>query len=58
MADRMNATTERIDGSHVAFISRPVTVAAFIASAVANHSSAAHCRSGSSAASVNLASDS
>jgi pimeloyl-ACP methyl ester carboxylesterase len=35
MAERMGATTARIDGSHIAFVSRPVAVAAFIASAVA-----------------------
>jgi pimeloyl-ACP methyl ester carboxylesterase len=34
MAERMGATTARIDGTHVAFISRPVAVAAFITSAV------------------------
>jgi hypothetical protein len=34
MAERMGATTARIDGSHVAFISRPVAVAAFVMSAV------------------------
>jgi pimeloyl-ACP methyl ester carboxylesterase len=35
MAERMGATTETIDGSHLAFVSRPVAVAAFIMSAVA-----------------------
>ncbi len=35
MAERMGATTETIDGSHVAFASRPVAVAAFISSALA-----------------------
>lgn len=30
MAERMNATTEEIDGSHVAFIAQPEKVAAFI----------------------------
>lgn len=34
MAERMGATTERIDGSHVAFISRPVAAAAFITAAL------------------------
>ncbi len=34
MAERMGATTARIDGTHVAFISRPVAVTAFIMSAV------------------------
>ena len=35
MAERMGATTESIDASHVAFMSRPVAVAAFIAGALA-----------------------
>lgn len=35
MAERMGATTETIDGSHLAFVSRPVAVAAFIRAAVA-----------------------
>jgi pimeloyl-ACP methyl ester carboxylesterase len=35
MAERMGATTETIDASHVAFASRPVTVAAFISAALA-----------------------
>jgi pimeloyl-ACP methyl ester carboxylesterase len=35
MAERMGATTETIDGSHVAFASRPVAVAAFISKALA-----------------------
>lgn len=35
MAQRMDATTETIDASHLAFVSRPVSVAAFITSAVA-----------------------
>ena len=35
MAQRMGATTETIDGSHLAFVSRPVAVAGFIGSAVA-----------------------
>ena len=30
MAERMGATTESIDGSHTAFIARPVAVASFI----------------------------
>jgi pimeloyl-ACP methyl ester carboxylesterase len=34
MAQRMNATTETIDGSHTAFIARPVAVAAFIMKAL------------------------
>lgn len=34
MAKRMNATTEHIDGSHTAFIAKPVEVAAFIQKAV------------------------
>jgi len=34
MAARMNATTDEIDGSHTAFIARPVQVAAFIARAL------------------------
>ena len=38
MAERMGATTEHIDGSHLAFVSRPVAVAAFIMSAVAKSS--------------------
>lgn len=35
MAERMSATTESIDGTHVAFIARPVAVADFIARAAA-----------------------
>jgi hypothetical protein len=35
MAERMGATTETIDASHVAFMSRPVAVAAFISGALA-----------------------
>ena len=35
MAKRMGATTESIDGSHTAFIARPVAVAAFIMKALA-----------------------
>jgi pimeloyl-ACP methyl ester carboxylesterase len=35
MAQRMGATTEEIDGSHTAFIARPVAVAAFIKKAIA-----------------------
>jgi pimeloyl-ACP methyl ester carboxylesterase len=35
MAERMGATTQTIDGSHVAFVSRPVPVAQFIAAAAA-----------------------
>jgi pimeloyl-ACP methyl ester carboxylesterase len=35
MAQRMNATTKSISGSHTAFIAQPVTVAAFIAEALA-----------------------
>jgi pimeloyl-ACP methyl ester carboxylesterase len=35
MAERMGATTETIDASHVAFISRPVAVTAFISGALA-----------------------
>ena len=35
MANRMKATTETIDGSHTAFIAKPVAVAAFIAKALA-----------------------
>jgi pimeloyl-ACP methyl ester carboxylesterase len=34
MATRMNATIDEIDGSHTAFIARPVQVAAFIARAL------------------------
>jgi pimeloyl-ACP methyl ester carboxylesterase len=34
MAERMGATTDSIDGSHLAFVARPVAVAAFIRSAV------------------------
>jgi pimeloyl-ACP methyl ester carboxylesterase len=34
MAQRMNATTQSITGSHTAFIAQPVTVAAFIAEAL------------------------
>jgi pimeloyl-ACP methyl ester carboxylesterase len=34
MATRMNATIDEIDGSHTAFIARPVPVAAFIARAL------------------------
>jgi pimeloyl-ACP methyl ester carboxylesterase len=36
MADRMNATTETIDGSHTAFIAQPVAVSAFILKAIAH----------------------
>lgn len=36
MAKRMGATTQVIDGSHVAFIAKPVEVAAFIRNAVAS----------------------
>jgi pimeloyl-ACP methyl ester carboxylesterase len=35
MAQRMGATTESIDGSHTAFIARPVSVASFITKALA-----------------------
>lgn len=35
MAERMNATVEEVDGSHTAFIARPVQAAAFIAAALA-----------------------
>jgi pimeloyl-ACP methyl ester carboxylesterase len=35
MAERMGATTRRVDGSHVAFVSRPVAAAALISSALA-----------------------
>jgi pimeloyl-ACP methyl ester carboxylesterase len=35
MAERMGATTETIDGSHLAFVSQPVAVATFIRSALA-----------------------
>jgi pimeloyl-ACP methyl ester carboxylesterase len=35
MAQRMNATTKSITGSHTAFIAQPVSVAAFIAEALA-----------------------
>src|ERR1700741_4979622 len=35
MAERMNATTKSIAGSHTAFIAQPVTVAGFIAEALA-----------------------
>jgi len=35
MAQRMGATTEEIDGSHTAFIARPVAVASFIKKALA-----------------------
>jgi pimeloyl-ACP methyl ester carboxylesterase len=35
MAERMGATTETIDGSHLAFVSRPVAVADFITRAIA-----------------------
>jgi pimeloyl-ACP methyl ester carboxylesterase len=34
MAQRMGATTEAIDGSHTAFIAKPVAVAAFIRQAL------------------------
>jgi hypothetical protein len=34
MAKRMGATTESIDGSHTAFIARPVLVASFIKKAL------------------------
>jgi len=34
MANRMNSTIDEIDGSHTAFIARPVQVAAFIAGAL------------------------
>ena len=35
MAERMGATTKSIAGSHTAFIAQPVTVAGFIADALA-----------------------
>jgi hypothetical protein len=34
MAQRMGATTEAIDGSHTAFIAKPVAVATFIRQAL------------------------
>jgi hypothetical protein len=34
MAQRMGATTETIDGSHTAFIAKPVAVATFIRQAL------------------------
>jgi hypothetical protein len=34
MAQRMGATTDTIDGSHTAFIAKPVAVAAFIRQAL------------------------
>jgi hypothetical protein len=36
MAKRMNATTETVDGSHVAFISHPDVAAALILSALSS----------------------
>ena len=36
MAERMNAVTESVDGSHVAFIAKPEVASALILKAVAS----------------------